>query len=155
MEPEIKDRRDFVATKVKVRILKNKVNGGGYREFHVWLRPGRGLDDSISVRELAKKYDLIKRVGGAWQVGKDDDVITSYGSKDEFIQHMILEPDLEITARLKVQVAEAIDNDTDGFAFAPSDAERFLAGDIEDEGMAAGDSLLDDDDAAVAFEPED
>jgi RecA/RadA recombinase len=155
MEPEIKDRRDFVATKVKVRILKNKVNDGGYREFHVWLRPGRGLDDSISVRELAKKYDLIKRVGGAWQVGKDDDVIIRYGSKDEFIQHMILEPDLEATARLKVQVAEAIDNDTEGFAFAPSDAERFIAGDIEDEGMAAGDLLLDDDEAAVAFEPED
>jgi len=155
LEPEVKDRKDFVATKVKVRILKNKVNGGGYREFHIWLRPGRGLDDTISVRELAKSYDLIKRVGGAWQVGKDDDIITSYGSKDEFIQHMIMEPDLEVTVRLKAQVQEAIDNDRDGFAFAPSDAERFLAGDIEDAGYAAGDALLDDDADAVPFEPED
>jgi hypothetical protein len=155
MEPEVKDRKDFVATKVKVRVLKNKVNGGGYREFHVWLRPGRGIDDTISIRELAKAYNLIKREGGAWQVGKDDDVICSYGSKDEFIQHMILEPDMEALARLRVQVAEAIDADHDGFVFTPSDAERYLVGDIEEDDRFDGaDAVLDDDDA-VAFEAED
>lgn len=155
MEPEVKDRRDFVATKVKVRILKNKVTGGGYREFHIWLRPGRGIDDWISVRELAKSYDLIKRAGGAWQVGKDDDVITSYASKDEFIQHLILEPDLEVLQRLRDQVAEAIEADISGFVFTPTEGERYLTGDIEDTDIDSAVASLDDDDAAVAFEPED
>lgn len=156
MEPEIKDRSEFVATKIKVRILKNKVTGGGYRQFHVWIRPGKGLDDWISVRELARQYGLIERRGGKWEVGAADNVVASYATKEEAIQQLVITPDLEVLTKLRPQVQKAIAEDSKSFGTTLTHAERYLAGDEDDDGgiVAPSDEELDGDDDAV-FEIED
>jgi RecA/RadA recombinase len=103
------NKGDYVATKVKVRIIKNKATTGGYREHHLWLRPGLGIDDWISVRELARHYGLIANKGKKYIVGNEDKPIATYDSKDEAIRNLVTEPDYEVLARLKTLVAKAIE----------------------------------------------
>jgi RecA/RadA recombinase len=125
------NKGDYVATKVKVRIIKNKATTGGYREHHLWLRPGLGIDDWISVRELARHYGLIVNKGKKYLVGDEDKPIATYDSKDEAIRNLVTEPDYEVLARLKVLVAKAIEDDKGGFTAELTQADKFLAGDSE------------------------
>lgn len=106
------NKGDYVATKVKVRVLKNKVTMGGYREFHLWLRPGYGLDDRISVRELARKYKLIFNKGRKWIVGSEDDPIATYDSKDEAVRDLVIDQNPAVLAKLRQMVVDAINNDS-------------------------------------------
>ncbi len=125
------NKGDYVATKVKVRILKNKITTGGYREYHLWLRPGLGIDDWISVRELARNYGLIFNKGRRYIVGTEESPIAIYDSKEEAIRNLVVEPDYEILGRLRNLVIEAVNEDHGSFTAEISQAERFLAGDTE------------------------
>lgn len=142
------NKGDYVATKVKVRIIKNKATTGGYREHHLWLRPGLGIDDWISVRELARHYGFITNKGKKYIVGDEDKLIATYDSKDEAIRNLVTEPDYEVLARLKVLVAKAIEEDKGGFTAELTQADKFLAGDSE---SLEGDSVV----RVTAFDDED
>jgi RecA/RadA recombinase len=142
------NKGDYVATKVKVRILKNKITTGGYREFHLWLRPGLGIDDWISVRELARKYGLITNKGKRYIVGDEEKPIIVFDSKDEAIRNLVTEPDYEILGRLRLLVIDAVNEDHGAYTAEISPAEKFLAGDSES--LESGDAIritdFDDDD---------
>jgi len=42
--------RTYGWNKTMLKVMKNKASGGGYREYHIWVRPGKGIDDWASVR---------------------------------------------------------------------------------------------------------
>lgn len=136
------NKGDYIATRIKVRILKNKVTMGGYREYSLYLRPGLGLDDNISVRELAHKYNLIQRKGGKYVVGLDSDPIATYATKDEAIRDLVIEQNPTVLRKLKALVIEAIDNDNESFNATVSAEE--LA--VVDEDYAASTTVKFDDD---------
>lgn len=143
------NKGDYVATKVKVRIIKNKATTGGYREYHLWLRPGYGIDDWISVRELARKYGLITNKGKKYIVGEELKPIAVYDSKEETIRNLVTEPDYEVLARLKVLVSQAIEDDKGGYSTEITQNDKFLAGDsdsIDDESSAVRVTAFDDED---------
>lgn len=136
------NKGDYIATRIKVRILKNKVTMGGYREYSLYLRPGLGLDDNISVRELAHKYNLIQRKGGKYVVGLDSDPIATYATKDEAIRDLVIEQNPTVLRKLKALVIEAIDNDNESFN-ATVTAEELA---VVDEDYAASTTVKFDDD---------
>lgn len=135
------NKGDYIATRIKVRILKNKVTMGGYREYTLYLRPGRGLDDNISVRELAHKYNLIQRKGGKYVVGLESDPIATYATKDEAIRNLVIEEDPIVLKKLKQLVVEAIENDNDSFNAAITSEELAMV----DEDYAATTTVKFDD----------
>ena len=143
------NKGDYVATKVKVRIIKNKATTGGYREYHLWLRPGSGLDDWISVRELARSYGLISNKGKRWIVGTEETPIKIYESKDDAIQNLVIDPDYEVLSRLKVAVAASIEEDHGAFSTEITATDKYVAGDseIEDSTITAASFVDDDDDS--------
>lgn len=125
LEPATPENKDLVvATRIRVRTLKNKVGGGGYREAYVWNRPvgvGRtpGLDENISIREYARMYGLIDYTGGGknqkWFVGvSPEEALITYGSKAEAIQDLVLNENPQVLSKLKLLVAKAIDADSSG-----------------------------------------
>ena len=120
---------DFLVTKIKVRVLKNKATMGGYRESTLWVRPGHGVDDWISVRELARHYDLISNKG---VVGDPDNPIITYQSKAQAVRCLVDEPDLNVLEKLKALVIQKIREDKDGFAFELSDQDRYASGDTDE-----------------------
>ncbi len=130
-----KAKEDFVATKVKIRILKNKTNGGGYREGSMYLRQGAGFDDNVSIRELARDYGLIANKGKQWYVGKSaEDAIAGYPDKEAAIEDLVIKQNPEVLARLRELVKEAVRNDSTGRHVVDIDehTERYMAG-VDDE----------------------
>ena len=112
MEEEPKVKEAPIVNRVGVRVLKNKVNSGGYRKGHLWIRPGSGVDDLISIRELATEYDLITYVAGkGYRVGTEENPIKVYATKDDAFANLVTNPDLDVLALLKEQVGEAILSD--------------------------------------------
>jgi len=143
------NKGDYVATKIKIRIIKNKATTGGYREFHLWLRPGLGLDDWISVRELARNYGLITNKGKKYIVGNEDNPIKVYDSKDDAIEGLVVNPDYEVLSRLKVIVAAAIESDHGAYTTELTDGDKYAAGekDIETSTVTVASFEEDDDDS--------
>ena len=100
------------ANKVRVRSLKNKVTGGGYREAFIYVRPNFGLDENMSIRELACGYGFIEYDKKKWFVGKSaDDAITTYASKTELIEDLVIKQNPEVLGKLKGMVLEAVEHD--------------------------------------------
>jgi RecA/RadA recombinase len=122
----------FVVNAVRARTLKNKVTGMGYREGTIYVRPGIGIDEWMSVRQLAREYGLINYVGKKWVVGTDSDVIVAYDTKDEAIQKLVVTPDTTVLARIKMMVAKLIDSDeTSRFQMAVDPSEKvYLEGQV-------------------------
>jgi RecA/RadA recombinase len=123
LEPETPENKDIiVATRVRLRALKNKVGGGGYREGYVWMRPdgiGRvpGIDENASIREFARAYGLIDYTGGGkntkWFVGASpEEAIITYNNKEEAIKDLVVDENPEVLRRLSILVAKAIDSDS-------------------------------------------
>jgi RecA/RadA recombinase len=79
----------FVVNAVRTRALKNKVTGMGYREGTLYIRPGIGVDDYMSVRQLARSYGLIEYVGKKWVVGEEGNIIATYETKAEAIDRLV------------------------------------------------------------------
>lgn len=112
------NKGDYTATRINVRILKNKVTMGGYRGHALYLRPGLGLDDNISIRELAHKYKLIARIGNKYVVGLESDPIATYATKDEAIRDLVIDQNPTVLKKLRALVVSAIEADDDGFKSA-------------------------------------
>ncbi len=119
IEPATSDTKDLeVATRVRVRALKNKVGGGGYRQGFIWIRPtgiGKvpGQDENLSIRELARAYGLIDyHASKKWFVGTSlEDAIATYKTKEEAIQDLVIDENPEVLNKLSVLVANVIDAD--------------------------------------------
>lgn len=151
-ESDSNSNKSVKATKVKVRILKNKVTMASYREYFIYLRTGRGLDDWMSVRELARSYGLIRNKGAKYLVGKDDDIIITYDNKEQAVRDLVYDENVEILTRLREQVVEAVRSDNSGaFDTELTDAEKLIAGHKED-GIDMGELDIVDD---GALDPED
>jgi RecA/RadA recombinase len=104
---------------VRARTLKNKVTGAGFREGHIWVRPATsampGIDDLMSVRELAREYGYITNKGAKWCVGRSfDDAIIVYPNKDAAVEDLTVNRNPEVHAKLKALLAEAIVKDQSG-----------------------------------------
>lgn len=131
MEPEDKNADGFIATEAMVRVMKNKVTPAGYRRASIFFRPGRGIDDWISVRYYAKEYGLIAYRGKKYEVGDpNQEILASFDTKDEAIRNLVIEPDYELLARLKEQLTKTVRNDASGtHTFVISEAEqKFIDG---------------------------
>jgi hypothetical protein len=126
IEPGENKGGEYVATKIRVRVMKNKVTMGGYREHHLYLRPGLGLDDNISVRELAHKYKLIQYKGRKYVIGLESDPIATYDTKDEAVRDLVIEQNPVVLAKLKELVVSAIHSDTESFLTELSLEERAI-----------------------------
>jgi RecA/RadA recombinase len=112
MEAEPKVKVAPIVNRVGVRVLKNKVNAGGFRKGHLWIRPGKGVDDFISIRELAVSYGLIEYAAGkGYRVGSVEDPIITYGTKEEAITALVTTPDLDVLSKLRKQVSAAVLSD--------------------------------------------
>lgn len=136
-----------------IRVLKNKVTSGGYREADIYLRPGGGIDDWISVREHARRYNLITFVAGkGWRVGTDENVIMTYPTKSAAIQDLVLEENKAVLGPLRELVIEAIQRDDESFLFTPSAADRLLMGEEDEDDLIRGAVPMDD---AVLGDPVD
>lgn len=131
MEPIPKVKTNPIVNKVNLRVLKNKVNDGGFRKGTIWIRPGRGVDDWISVRELASNYDLITYVAGkGYRVGSEDDPIKFYKDKDEARTALVLNPDMDVLTRLREQVSAAVLGDNDGSKTTLTTEDMLVAEDV-------------------------
>jgi RecA/RadA recombinase len=148
-EPDNNTVKATVATRVKVRILKNKVTMGSYREYPLYIRTFKGVDDWMSVRELARSYGLIRNKGSKWIVGIDENVITTYDNKEQAIRDLVYDQNMEVLTRLREQVVAAIaSDDTGSFDTTLTEGEMMVAGHKED-GIDMGEldtSALDPDD---------
>lgn len=141
----------YVATRIKVRVMKNKVTMGGYREHTLYLRPGHGLDDNISVRELAHKYKLIQNKGRKYIVGLESNPIATYESKDEAIQDLVIHQNPVVLAKLKQLVITAIENDNEGFRTEITSEERNMVESDTDAGETTTSTIKFDDDEGEDF----
>jgi RecA/RadA recombinase len=153
LEPATPETKDLeVVQRMRVRTLKNKVGGGGYRQGFIWIRPtgvGKipGQDENLSIRELARQYGLIDySPRKLWYVGTSvDDAIATYKSKEEAIQDLVIDENPEVLSKLSVLVGEAIDNDqsTRFVSEAPSGEERaYLDGDESTKGFDEAEESL-------------
>lgn len=137
-EPETNSGKKVKATRVKVRILKNKVTMGSYREYHLYLRTGKGLDDWMSVRELARFYGLIKNRGAKYIVGNADDPIIVYDNKEAAIRDLVLDQNIEVLSRLRELLVTVIREDDSGsFDAEITEGERMLTGEIDSPEISA------------------
>ena len=124
--------RSWDINKTKVRVLKNKINDGGYREHHIYIRPGGGIDDMISVRELAYHYGLIKSTGGGTIIGPAEAPVARFATQAEAIQSLVIEQNLEILAKLRLHVVDRIRNDDPrAFLYERSQADKYTAGETD------------------------
>lgn len=126
--------------RVRARSLKNKVTGTGYREGFIWVEPGKGINDNMSVRELARSYSYITNSGPKYYVGKSkDEAIAGYPSKEAAIEDLVVKENPEVLAKLKELVSEAIRNDSTNRHMATiTDEEIRFAEGTEEVPVAAG-----------------
>ena len=102
----------FVVNMVRARTLKDKVNGAGYREGVIFVRPGQGIDENMAVRHYAREYSLINWVGKKWVVGDDAKTIATYDNKDAAIAGLVgPKPDQAVLDELKKYVIKKIEED--------------------------------------------
>jgi RecA/RadA recombinase len=115
--------------RVRARTLKNKVTGAGYREGYIWVEPGKGINDNMSVRELAREYGFIANSGAKYYVGKSkEEAIAGYPSKEAAIEDLVTKENPEVLAKLKELVIQAIrDDSTNRHVAAVSDEEVRMA----------------------------
>jgi RecA/RadA recombinase len=105
---------------VRARSLKNKVTGAGFREGHIWVRPAThdqpGIDNFMSIRELAREYGFIYNKGAKWLVGDPelDTVIETYPNKAAGIEDLVVNRNPQVHAKLNALLSTKIKSDTTG-----------------------------------------
>jgi len=103
------------ANRVRVRSLKNKVTGMGFREGHIYIRPNFGIDENMSIRELGCAYGYIGFDKKRWSVGKSaEEGFASYASKTELVEALVVKEDPEVLGKLRALIVEAIKSDDSG-----------------------------------------
>ena len=119
--------------RVRARTLKNKVTGGGYREGYIWVEPGQGINNNMSIRELAREYGLISNSGPRYYVGvSKEEAIAGYPSKDAAIEDLVINENPEVLSKLQELVIEAIQNDNTDRHAADITEEEIRAAEGED-----------------------
>ena len=136
----VSQQGDFIATEIAARILKNKMSGGGYRGGTIWMRPGQGIDDYISVRQMAREYGLIFASGKKWIVGEHENPIVTYDTKAEALEDLVIKCNREVLDRLKPFVASYIDHDKVNFS---SEVDENVQNYMEGESEFVGDEVDD------------
>lgn len=133
----------LILNEVRCRAHKNKVTGGGYREGTVYVRPGYGIDENVSIRDLARKYKLIQNHGKQYFCGSSfEDAFITYASKADAIEDLCIKQNPEVLGKLKLMVSDAIDNDTEGYLFAVDENEaQYLEGQTDVEYPVVDDDL--------------
>ncbi len=136
-----KEKGDFIATQTRARVIKNKVNDGGFRESPLFLRPGTGIDDLMALRYLARQYGLIANAGQKFYVGDKDNPLAVYANKEKAIQDLVVDQNPEVLGALRPLVEQAIAADQSCFMSSMDITEKaYLEGEID----------MDDADLAVA-----
>lgn len=135
-----KAKGDYVATQVRGRVIKNKINDGGFRETPLFLRAGLGLDDLMALRFLARQYGLIANAGKKFYVGDKDNPIVVYSDKEKAIQDLVIDQNPEILNALRPLVINAIEEDQSTFISSMDITEKaYLEGEIDmDDDETAG-----------------
>lgn len=147
-----KDKGDFVATQSRARVIKNKINDGGFREAQLFLRPGVGIDDSMALRFLARQYSLIANAGAKYYVGDKEDPIATYNNKEKAIQDLVIDPNQEVLAKLRPLVEKAVEEDQSSFMSTMDITEKaYLEGEID---MDEEDATVDPKRVAIKIEDE-
>ena len=135
-----KDKGDFVATWTRARVIKNKINDGGFRESPLFLRAGSGVDDLMALRYFARQYGLINNAGAKFYVGDKEDPIATYGNKEKAIQDLVVDQNTEVLEKLRPLVEKAVAEDQSSFIGNMDITEKaYLEGEID----------MDSDDTAV------
>jgi intein/homing endonuclease len=94
---------------VRARTLKNKPTGAGFRKGDIYLRPGKGWDDSVSVLALARSFGFIVNSGAKWFVGKTkEDAFATYPNKTEALEALVVKRDAEVIGKLRSLVTESL-----------------------------------------------
>jgi hypothetical protein len=103
--------------KVRSRVLKNKVTGSGFRKGDIYLRAGRGIDEWVSILELARDFGFITNSGAKWYIGKSkEDAFTTYANKTEAVEALVVKRDLDVLGKLRSLVYESVDDNLALFA---------------------------------------
>jgi RecA/RadA recombinase len=135
-----KDKGDFVATWTRARVIKNKINDGGFRESPLFLRAGRGVDDLMALRYLGRQYGLINNAGAKFYVGDKEDPIVTYSNKEKAIQDLVIDQNPDVLNALRPLVMKAIEEDQATFLTSMDITEKaYLEGEID---MDAEDSSV-------------
>lgn len=138
--------RQWDVNRSNLRVLKNKINDGGYREYHIYTRPGGGIDDWISVRELAKHYGLITTGKGGTIIGRPEAPLATFKTKALAQQALVREQNMGLLIPLRALTVDAIRaDDPRKFVFERSDKDRYIAGETDVNPDAAGLDMEDDD----------
>lgn len=159
--------RNWDINRTQLRVLKNKINDGGYREYHIYIRPGGGIDDWASVRELAKHYNLISTAAGKGTIiGRPEAPIETFRTQAEAIKALVIEERLDLLEKLRALTVDAIRaDDPRKFRYERTQADKFTAGDsdiapmglnldLEDDDVLSGDGEGDDIGADLTLEVE-
>lgn len=135
LEEEPRHGEEYLANEVRVRTLKNKVSGTGYREGRIWTRPGTGVDEFISIRQYARDLGLIANHGKRWFVGNSvTDALHVYDDKKSAVADLVNEPNEELLFKLRDLIVSKFQEDLSiGAIDIGDDAKRYLAGEQEYE----------------------
>jgi RecA/RadA recombinase len=126
------DKGDFIVTESRARVIKNKINDGGFRESPLFIRPGVGVDDNMALRFLARQYGLIGNSGAKFFVGDKEDPIIMYNSKEKAIQDLVIDQNEEILAKVRPLVEKAVAEDQSSFRSNVDISEKaYLEGEID------------------------
>lgn len=94
---------------VRARTLKNKPTGAGFRKGDVYIRPGRGWDESVSIRALARDLGFITSSGAKWYIGASkEDAFQTYANKAEAVEALVVKQDTEVLGKLRSLVLNAV-----------------------------------------------
>ena len=134
LEPEALKGEEYLANEVRVRSLKNKASGTGYRESTIWIRPGVGVDENISIRQLGRDLGFIAFHGKKWFVGESiDQAIKVYDSKDAAIKELVIDQNPDILQPLKNLIIAKFESDPSiGSIEVDDEEQRYLAGETSD-----------------------
>ncbi len=127
---------------VMVRTLKNKPTGAGFRKANIYIRPGRGWDETVSILALARSMKLITNSGPKWSVGKSGEAFATYANKAEAVEALSIKRDADVLSKLRsLLISELAGNETLFAAEVSKEEVDFL-----DESKTTSFSFEDDED---------
>lgn len=126
------EKGDFIANRVRARVLKNKVNDGGYRQGDLWIASGQGISDNITIRQLARQYGLIDFAGKKWFAGLKESPIETYTSKEAAIKDLVIDQNPEVLNALRPLIAQAVSQDQSNYLLGvDSTLATYLEGQVD------------------------
>jgi hypothetical protein len=129
LEVEAHTAEEYIAEEVRLRTLKNKVSYTGNREGTIWIRPASGVDENISIRQLARQLGLIANDGKRWFVGEcAENAIKVYDDMRSALEDLVNKPNKEVLGSLKALIIQKLAADASiGRLEAPEAASKHLA----------------------------